>query len=67
DVSVGYALLAAQHLGLVDAFTPHVRQYWERLQRREAYQRALQVQHDEAVRQGVSPTPAPDLWFEAAS
>ena len=61
DVSVGYALLAAQHLGLVDRFTPGVRQYWERLQARDGYQRALRAQHEAALSQGVSTTPAPDL------
>ena len=61
DVSVGFALLAAQHLGLVDRFTPGVRQYWERLQARDGYQRALRAQHEAALSQGVSTTPAPDL------
>ena len=61
DVSVGYALLAAQHLGLVDRFTPGVRQYWERLQARDGYHRALRAQHEAALSQGVSTTPAPDL------
>ena len=61
DVSVGYALLAAQHLGLVERFTPGVRQYWERLQARDGYQRALRAQHEAALSQGVSTTPAPDL------
>ena len=61
DVSVGYALLAAQHLGLVDRFTPGVRRYWERLQARDGYQRALRAQHEAALSQGVSTTPAPDL------
>ncbi len=58
DVSVGYALLLAQHIGLADQFTPAVTAYWERLQRREAYIRALQSQEAAAKRQGVSTTPA---------
>jgi glutathione S-transferase len=43
DVSVGYALLLARHLGLSAAFTPAVQAYWQGLQRREGYQRALQA------------------------
>ncbi|WP_332744291.1 glutathione S-transferase family protein [Hydrogenophaga sp.] len=60
DVSVGYALLLAQHLGLASRFTPAVTAYWERLQRREGYRRALQAQEAAAVAQGVSTVPAPD-------
>ena len=60
DVSVGYALLLAQHLGLSERFTPAVQAYWHRLQQREAYGRAMQAQHAAAVAQGVSTVPAPD-------
>jgi glutathione S-transferase len=60
DVSVGYALLLAQHLGLSGAFTPAVQAYWDRLQCRQGYQRALRVQHAAASNQGVSTVPAPD-------
>ena len=60
DVSVGYALLLARHLGLAPQFSPAVQRYDERLAQRPAYQRALQVQHQAALDQGVSPIPAPD-------
>ena len=60
DISVGYALLLAQHLGMADRFTPAVRAYWERLQQRPAYQRAPLAQAEAARAQGVSPVPAPD-------
>jgi glutathione S-transferase len=60
DVSVGYALLLAQHLGLSDAFTPAVQAYWGRLQRRQGYQRAMQAQQAAASTQGVPTLPAPD-------
>jgi glutathione S-transferase len=60
DVSVGYALLLAQHLGLSERFAPATHGYWERLQARDAYGRALDVQHQAAVAQGVSTVPAPD-------
>ena len=58
DVSVGYALLLAQHIGLADRFTPAVTAYWERIQQREAYIRALQSQDAAARQQGVSTMPA---------
>ncbi|HVL55935.1 MAG TPA: glutathione S-transferase family protein [Burkholderiaceae bacterium] len=57
DVSVGYALLLAQHLRLDSGFTPAVQAYWSRLQDRPALGRALQAQRDAAVAQGVSPEP----------
>lgn len=60
DVSVGYALLLAQHLGLSERFAPAVQGYWRRLQARGAYGHALDVQHQAAVAQGVSTVPAPD-------
>jgi glutathione S-transferase len=60
DVSVGYALLLAQHLGLNDRFTPVLQGYWQRLQEREGYRRAMQAQHEAALAQGVSTVPAPD-------
>jgi glutathione S-transferase len=40
DVSVGYALLLASHIGLEPAFKPAVRTYWERLRGREGFLRA---------------------------
>lgn len=60
DVSVGYALLLAQHLGLTSRFTPAVKAYWERLQRREGHRRALRSQEVAAAAQGVFADPAPD-------
>jgi glutathione S-transferase len=59
DVSVGYALMLAQHLGLESQFTSAVGEYWKRLQTREAYVRALTAQEVAAVAQGVSTVPAP--------
>ena len=61
DISVGYALLLAQHLGLADRFTPAVRAYWERVQQRPAYKRAHEAQVQAAREQGVSLVPAPDI------
>jgi glutathione S-transferase len=61
DVAVGYALLLAQHLGLSAQFSTSVAAYWQRLQARPAFQRALQVQHQAALDQGVPTTPSPDI------
>lgn len=61
DISVGYALLLAEHLGLAARFKPAVSAYWRRLQARPAYQRALQAQHDAALAQSISPKATPDI------
>jgi len=60
DVSVGYALLLAKHLGLHEQFKPAVRRYWQRLEQRDGYGRAMQAQMAAAEAQGISTTPAPD-------
>ena len=61
DVSVGYALLLAQHLGLEPRFGEQVRAYWQRLQQRPGFRRALDAQHLAAVAQGVPTIAAPDI------
>jgi glutathione S-transferase len=60
DVSVSYALLLAIHLGMSERFTPAVRAYWERMQERDGYLRAMKAQNEAALAQGVSTVPAPD-------
>jgi len=64
DVSVGYALLLAQHLGLAGKFTPGVQAYWQRLQQREGFRRAMEAQDIAAREQGVSPMAAPDTGLD---
>jgi glutathione S-transferase len=59
DISVGYALMLADYLGLASRLTPAVKAYWERLQERPAFERALDAQKDAALTQGVSIVPAP--------
>lgn len=61
DISVGYALMLASHLGLDAQFTPAVAAYWARLQERDSYRRALAVQTEAAQAQGISPVAAPDI------
>lgn len=58
DVSVGYALMLAELLGLNERFTPAVLAYWQRLKFRPAFKRSLVAQNAAAVAQGVSPRPA---------
>ena len=58
DVSVGYALLLASHIGLEERFKPAVAAYWQRLQKREGFQRAQAVECEAALAQGVSPQAA---------
>ncbi|MCE8028207.1 glutathione S-transferase family protein [Halomonas daqingensis] len=61
DVSVGYALLLASYIGLDERFKPAVAAYGQRLQAREAFQRAKAVEREAALAQGVSPKPAMDM------
>ena len=61
DMAVGYALMLAGHLGLATQFPEAVAHYWQRLQARPAFQRALAAQHQAALDQGVPTTPAPDV------
>lgn len=61
DISVGYALLLAEYLGLEPAFPESVRAYWLRLKDRPAYRRACEMEIAAAGRQGVSAIPAPLL------
>jgi glutathione S-transferase len=44
DISVGYALLLADYLKLLDDAAPSVRAYWDRLKARPAFQAAKRAQ-----------------------
>lgn len=59
DVSVGYALMLAEFIGLADGFPENVKCYWRRLQSRESFQAALIAQEAAALAQGVSTVHAP--------
>jgi len=59
DISVGYALMLAEYLGLDAQFPPAVCNYWERIKSREGYARALASQQKAAETQDVSTVPAP--------
>jgi glutathione S-transferase len=45
DISVGYALLLADRLGLAAKFGPAVTDYWQRLQQRAGYRRAVDAEN----------------------
>src|ERR1700740_3565648 len=51
DISVGYALLLAERLGLSRDFGPAVAAYWTRLQQRDGYQRAVAAERRAGVEQ----------------
>ncbi|BAL25570.1 glutathione S-transferase family protein [Azoarcus sp. KH32C] len=61
DVSVGYALMLGELIGLKSRFKPAALAYWERLLCREGFKRALAAQERAAIEQGVSPVPAPNV------
>jgi glutathione S-transferase len=54
DVSVGYALFLAQQVDLAPRFTPAVAAYWQRLQHRQGFVRALHSQEQSSRQQGVA-------------
>jgi glutathione S-transferase len=47
DISVGYALLLANHLKLLEGVSPAIASYWERLRARPAFQAAKRAQKAE--------------------
>lgn len=61
DVSVGYALLVATHLGLNKKFPERISDYYDNISNRPAFLNCLQLQHQAAISQGISTTPAPDI------
>ncbi len=61
DVAVGYALMLAAHLELAAQWGPATTAYWQRLQARPAFARALAAEQGAALAQGVPVTPSPLL------
>ena len=59
DISVGYALLLAEYLGLAEAFPPAVARYLAQLKERPGFRRAQEAETAAAREQGVSTVPAP--------
>lgn len=60
DISVAYALMLAERLGLGPEILPVTADYWRRLQGRPGFRRAMTAQRAAAEKQGVSLVPAPD-------
>jgi glutathione S-transferase len=54
DISVGYALLLAQRIGLAKDFTPGVAAYWQRLQARDGFRRAVEAENLAGEQQKVA-------------
>ncbi|MGM0569373.1 glutathione S-transferase family protein [Marinobacter sp.] len=54
DISVAYALMLAENLNMENEFGPNTRAYWERVQQRDAFKRALESQEEAATAQGIS-------------
>src|SRR5664279_2515531 len=44
DIGIGYALRLAENIGLARDFGPHVAAYWQRLQARDGYRRAVNAE-----------------------
>lgn len=54
DISVGYALLLAERLGLASQFGPAVTAYWARLQQRDGYKCAVDSENRAGDEQGLA-------------
>jgi glutathione S-transferase len=54
DISVGYALLLAQRIGLSSDFGPAVASYWQRLQARDGFRRAVEAENLASEQQKVA-------------
>jgi glutathione S-transferase len=61
DISVGYALLLAQEIGLSEHLPPHIIDYWGRITDREGYRRARAAQAAAAAEQGLAAQPLSQL------
>ena len=57
DIAVGYALLLAQRIGLGKDFSPGVAAYWQRLQTRDGFQRAVAAENLASDQQNVPRRP----------
>ena len=55
DIVNGYALRLAENIGLAASFGPNVAAYWQRLQARDGYRRAVAAERKAGLDQGVAP------------
>ena len=54
DIVIGYALRLAENIGLAKDFGPNVAAYWQRLQERDGYQRAVAAEELAGEQQKVA-------------
>ncbi len=52
---IGYALRLAENIGLAKDFGPNVNAYWQRLQTREGFKRAVAAENQAGEEQKVAP------------
>jgi glutathione S-transferase len=55
DIVIGYALRLAENIGLAKDFGPNVTAYWQRLQQRDGFKRAVAAEERAGVEQKVAP------------
>jgi glutathione S-transferase len=55
DIVIGYALRLADNIGLAKDFTPNVAAYWQRLQARDGFKRAVEAERRAGREQNVAP------------
>jgi glutathione S-transferase len=55
DIVIGYALRLAENIGLAKDFGPNVAAYWQRLQSRDGYKRAVGSETLAGEQQKVAP------------
>jgi glutathione S-transferase len=55
DIVIGYALRLAENIGLSKDFEPNVAAYWQRLQARDGYNRAVSAEELAGEQQKVAP------------
>ncbi len=61
DISVGYALMLAEHVGLLEQCSARVQAYWRALKQRPGFINALKKEQQVATMQGISTQPTPSL------
>ena len=61
DISIGYALLLAEYIGMQAEFPEAVQSYWRALKQRDAFKRACAAEIAAANAQGVSTLASPLL------
>jgi glutathione S-transferase len=54
DIVIGYALRLAENIGLAKDFGPNVAAYWQRLQQRDGFKRAVAAEDLAGVEQKVA-------------